>query len=145
MVYSSLSGGGHMEMRLIITLILLAVSLSSFADTCPRIIDINIHQPPKGWSMLIPPVIEGQSYYFDRAIHSLNGSFYYGQVICEYRSCGSFACPAFELLSDAVYINPEAKTPPWDDWPVIAQTLVCAPKDNDPAHCIFEDLRLMKN
>lgn len=122
----------------LISLMLFLFNSPGFAATCPPILQTDPYSPPPGWSALIRPINEGQPYYFDRAIHSQNPDFHYKQTICEYRSCGSFACPGFMLLSDATYESPKIISTYWLDWPMIDQTLVCTPKDHDPGHCIFE-------
>ncbi len=118
---------------------LLWVSSTSYADTCPDIKGLDPYHPPMGWTLNVPPIIEGQNYYFGEAIHSLNGSFYFNRVICKYQACASAFCPAFSLLSNNKYIDyPTIKFPPWDASSRIAFTLTCRPTDNDPANCIFQ-------
>jgi hypothetical protein len=127
-----------MQNRLLILLIALLVSVAARAQTCPPINEINIANPPVGWKLLLPPQIEGQTYHFGKAIHSLNGSFFYGQVICEYETCNSFDCPAIELLSDATYAKPYSIGGNWTQRANIAETIMCAPANHDPALCVFE-------
>ncbi len=111
---------------------------TSFADTCPDINGLDPLHPPAGWTLNIPPIIEDQDYYFGEAIHSLNGSFYFKQVICKYQVCASAFCPAFSLLSNKQYEFPKTKSPPWDVQSRIAFTFTCRPEDNDPKHCVFQ-------
>jgi hypothetical protein len=116
----------------------LLANTSSLADTCPRAQDLNPFLPPAGWSYLIPPFdpsIEG--YTFSSAIHSLNGAFYYQQVICRYEVCPSFLCPAFTLISNNTYQEPSESTPPWNHGSVLKYTLTCMPGDHNPEHCVF--------
>lgn len=117
---------------------LLCVTNISYADTCPDINGLDPFHPPTGWTLNVPPIIEGQTYYFGEAIHSLNGSFYYQQVICKYQACASAFCPAFSLLSNKQYITPKTKTSPWDALSKIAFTLTCRPTNNDPTSCVFQ-------
>lgn len=121
-----------------IFIILLFIPTISFADTCPEINGLDPFHPPSGWTLNVPPIIEGQTYYFGEAIHSLNGSFYYQQVICKYQACASAFCPAFSLLSDKQYITPKTKSPPWNAQSRIAFTLTCRPEDNNPKNCMFQ-------
>lgn len=110
-----------------------------YADTCPDIKGLDPFHPPAGWTLNIPPILEGESYYFNEAIHSLNGSFYYLQVICKYQTfCPSNFCPAFSLLSNKQYVMPKTKSPPWDATSKLGFTLTCRPDDNNPANCVFQ-------
>jgi hypothetical protein len=127
-----------MQNRLIILLIALTVSLSSRADTCPPVDQIDLNNPPPGWQVLVPPVVDDEQYYFGKAIHSLNGGFFYGQVLCVYETCGSFGCPAFELLSEGTYKKPNAPDKIWSGRSIIVDTLTCAPANHDPSVCTFE-------
>jgi hypothetical protein len=124
--------------RHIILLIGLTVSLSCGAQTCPPVNTINITHPPAGWKVLVPPQIEDQEYHFGKAIHSLNMSFFFKQVICEYETADSFLAPSFSLLSDKPYEKPSYLTEDWNQPAIIAETLMCAPDDHDPSHCVFE-------
>lgn len=119
---------------------LLFGSLQSFADTCPRIKDLDPFIPPTGWSFLISPdpSLPFEDYRFSGAIHSLNGYFYYLQVICRYDACPSFLCPAFTLISNKPYQEPSEPFPPWNHRSVLKYTLTCMPGDHDPAHCVFQ-------
>jgi hypothetical protein len=126
-----------MKKRLIITLIALSVSLSGMAATCPPADGLNPGQLPAGWSILVAPIIQGQTYHFGKAIHSLNGNFNYQQVICQYQTCPSFGCPAFTIISTGTFQYPESNAAPWDARPVIGSTLVCFPPNHDPSVCIF--------
>lgn len=113
-------------------------SVESFADTCPRIEEIKTGLPPSGWTFLIGPNEAIENHSFSAAIHSLNGFFYYGQVICRYDACPSYLCPAFTLISTKIYQEPSEPTPPWNHLSVIQSTLTCMPGDHDPAHCLFQ-------
>lgn len=126
------------KLRLIIPLLALHVSLSCYADTCPPVDTIDLNNPPAGWNVLLPPIIDGQTYHFGKAVHSLNISFFYQQVICVYEACATLGCPAFELLSESIYTSPEQKTSPWDARPSVRDTLVCAPASHDPKVCVFD-------
>jgi hypothetical protein len=126
-----------MKTRLMITLITAAVSLSAYADTCPPVDSFDPHTPPAGWSLLLPPIVEGQKYHFDKAIHSLNGNFYYQQIICVYDTCPSMGCPAIELLSNNTYTQPDSAAAPWNAKTPISYTFACQPADNDPSKCVF--------
>jgi len=124
--------------KILIFSTLLWLSNSGYADTCPGINGLDPFHPPAGWTLNVPPIVEGQTYHFGEAIHSLNGSFYYQQVICKYQVCASAFCPAFSLLSNKQYDMPKTKTPPWNTSSRIAFTLTCRPDDNDPTHCVFQ-------
>jgi hypothetical protein len=117
--------------------IICLVNQISWADTCPPALGLIPQSPPAGWSLLLPPVLEGQRYEFGAAIHSLNGAYYYGQVICKYETCPSHFCPAFALISDKTYDFPNTKTPPWNARSVLAFTFTCLAPDHDPEHCVF--------
>lgn len=117
---------------------LLSILRISYADTCPDIKGLDPLHPPSGWTLNVPPIFEEQDYYFGEAIHSLNASFYYQQVICKYQACASAFCPAFSLLSNKPYVFPKTKSPPWDAASRIAFTLTCKPENNDPRSCIFQ-------
>jgi len=114
-------------------------SVASFADTCPRINEIDPFMPPAGWTFLIGPSPDFpmETYHYSSAIHCL-GSFYYLQVICRYDSCGSFGCPAFTLISNNIYQEPSEPFPPWDHRSVLKYTLTCMPGDHNPVHCSFQ-------
>lgn len=114
------------------------ISKAAIATTCPAVQDFDPMRPPSGWALLVPPVISGETYYFVEAVHSLNGSFYFKQVICKYASCSSAFCPAFALLSNAQYESPNSKLPPWHATSTIGATLTCRPLTHDPAICLFE-------
>ena len=115
-----------------------ALSSSVFADTCPTINEASPYNPPAGWSTLLSPVIEGEHYQFNAAIHSLNGVYYNGQVICKYSSCPNSLCPAYALISDRTYELPNSKAKPWNQPSILAFTFTCMPMDHDPSHCIFQ-------
>ncbi len=121
-----------------IIIFLILVSNKAFAETCPDIQTFDPLHPPAGWTLNVPPIIEDQSYYFGEAIHSLNGSFYFKQVICKYQACDSAFCPAFSLLSKGQYAYPNAKISPWDVVSRIAYTFTCHPIDHDPSKCNFQ-------
>lgn len=127
-----------MRKRLIILLITSCVSLSSHAETCPAADTLDPAHPPAGWSILVPPIFEDQEYHFGKAIHSLNGSFYYLQVICEYETCPTFGCPKYSIISTNTYETPNTNATPWHTRPVIGFTFVCQPPNHDPAVCIFQ-------
>jgi hypothetical protein len=120
-------------------LIMLLSVMGSFAqaDTCPPAKGLDLMHPPAGWKLLLPPAIEGQRYEFGAAIHSLNGAYYYEQVICKYESCPSHFCPAFALISDKTYQHPNTKAAPWDARSVLGFTFTCISPEHDPAHCVF--------
>ncbi len=124
--------------KLLIIVMLLWFSNICDADTCPDIKGLDPFNPPIGWTLNIPPIVEGQNYYFGEAIHSLHGNFYYQQVICKYQACASAFCPAFSLLSSKQYITPKTKSPPWNASSRIAFTLTCRPENNNPQVCVFE-------
>lgn len=127
-------------MRLFSYLSILAVSLSLqavFADTCPLAQGLNPNNPPVGWKLLLPPVLDGQHYFFSAAIHSLNMAYYDKHIICKYAACSTPFCPAFALISDKEYQYPNIKVFPWDAKSVLAFTLTCLPLDRDPLHCDF--------
>ena len=124
-----------------ITLISAAVSLSGNAETCPPVSSFDPHVPPAGWTLLLPPIVEGQKYHFDKAIHSLNGSFYYQQILCVYDTCASLGCPAIELLSNSTFEQPDSNKAPWDASSPISHTFACQPADNNPSHCDFQAAR----
>jgi hypothetical protein len=126
-----------MKKRLIITLIALSVSLSGMAATCPPAEGLDLKRLPTGWNILVAPIFQGQTYHFGKATHSLNGSFYYQQVICQYQTCSSFGCPAFTIVSNGTFQYPESDAAPWDARPVIRPSLVCFPPNHDPSVCIF--------
>jgi hypothetical protein len=111
--------------------------LPAYADTCPQIQDFTPTNPPPGWTLIMPPILDDQKYYFGSAIHSLNGSFYYLQVLCKYEACPSDFCPAFALLSNNAYNFPNTKTPPWNQRSRLKSTFTCTPPDHDPSHCVF--------
>lgn len=124
------------SLSLLLGSFLLLASLSSLADTCPRLQDFNYVQPPKGWSFLIgPDFIE--TYTFSAAIHFL-GALYHEQVVCRYEACSSSFCPAFTLISDKAYQEPSEPKAPWNHYSVLGHSLTCMPADHDPAHCIFQ-------
>jgi|HubBroStandDraft_4_1064222.scaffolds.fasta_scaffold97944_2 hypothetical protein len=128
-----------MIFKKLFTLFILLCALNmSYADTCPDIKGLDPLHPPAGWTLNVPPIFEEQAYYFGEAIHSLNGSFYYQQVICKYQACASAFCPAFSLLSNKQYVNPKIKSAPWDVSSRIAFTLTCRPPNNDPTSCVFQ-------
>ncbi len=131
-----------MKMRAVLFLlpVLFLSSLKSFAETCPRIQEINPAMAPNGWTFLIgpQPEIALDKYQFSCAIHSLNGYVYYGQVICRYDACPSYLCPAFTLISTKTYQEPSNPQSPWDHLSVLRFTLTCMPGDHNPAHCVFE-------
>jgi hypothetical protein len=127
-----------MKNRLIILLITLSVSLSSHAATCPPAETLDPEHPPMGWSLLAPPIFEDQHYHFGKAVHSLNGSFYYLQVICEYETCPTFGCPKFSILSADTYETPNTDAAPWQTKPVIGYTVVCQPPNHDSFACSFQ-------
>jgi hypothetical protein len=124
--------------RHIILLIALTVSLSCHAQTCPPVDSINIANPPAGWKVLLPPQVADEVYHFGKAIHSLNMAFFFKQVICEYETANSFLAPAFSLISEKQYEKPSFITETWDQPAIVANTLMCAPDDHDPALCVFE-------
>jgi hypothetical protein len=126
------------KLRFIIPVLSLSVSLSCLADTCPPIDSIDFDYPPPGWTVLIPPIIEDQTYHFSKAVHSLNATFYYQQVICVYMTCESLGCPFVELLSEGTYEHPDQKVSPWDARATVGFTLVCAPSSHDPEVCVFD-------
>ena len=117
--------------------VLLIINVA-YADTCPPIKNLNPNKPPAGWTLQIPPIIDGQDYYFGETIHSLNGSFYFKQIICKYQACSSAFCPAFSLLSNAQYQQPATSEAPWNAKSKIAATYTCRPVDHDPANCVFQ-------
>jgi hypothetical protein len=130
-----------MKNRLIILLIAAAVSLSSHAATCPPIAQLDPENLPMGWSMLIPPQLEDQTYHFGKAVHSLNMNFFYGQILCTYEAyetCPTFLCPMFVIVSDEVYEQPTSTAAPWNTRPQVVSTLVCQPANHDPSVCVFE-------
>lgn len=129
-----------MKNRLIILCFLVYVSFipKAFASVCPSIGDFEPTRPPPGWSLLVPPIISGETYYFVEAVHSLNISFYFKQVICKYAACSTSFCPAFGLLSDATFELPNTKLPPWHATSTIGGTLTCRPLNHDPSICIFQ-------
>lgn len=123
----------------ILAVIFYLASASSFADTCPPIHELKATlPPPAGWTYLLGPDQALESYHFSSAIHSLNGSFYYEQVICRYAVCPSFGCPAFTLLSTKTYEEPNEARAPWDSRSVLKYTLTCMPGDHNPHHCVFK-------
>jgi hypothetical protein len=135
-----------MKSRLIITLITAVVSLSALmgtmaaiADTCPAAGSFDPNTPPAGWSMILPPIVQGQKYQFNKAIHSLNPAFYYLQVVCVYMACLKGGCPGIEIVSDITYDLPVDKTSPWNKRPTILNTLVCEPGGNNPQECVFSN------
>jgi hypothetical protein len=128
-----------MKTRLMITLITAAVSMSAQADTCPTADSFNPNTPPPGWNLLLPPVVQGKKYQFDKAIHSVNGNFYYQQIICVYDTCPSMGCPAIELLSNNTYTQPNSADAPWNAKTPIGNAYACQPADNDPAKCVFSN------
>ena len=123
--------------RLFILLALLLTSTSNFAATCPSADGLDPRHPPAGWELQVPPIFEGQTYYFDEAIHSLNANFYYQQVICKYVACPS-PCPAFSLLSTQTFTKPDADYAPWDARSRILNTLTCRPADHSTSRCVFQ-------
>ena len=123
---------------LIFTFLLLA-SLKSLADTCPNMTELKPWLLPAGWTYLVgPPDLPAENYKFSAAIHSLNGAFYYEQVICRYDACPSYLCPAFSLISNNRYQEPSEARTPWNHLSVLRYTLTCMPGDHDPAHCVFQ-------
>lgn len=124
---------------LMICVLILFGTLSDvmYADTCPDAFGLNPLDPPAGWKLLLPPVLDGQEYEFGAAIHSLNGGYYYGQVICKYQMCPSHFCPAFTIISEKVYEHPNTNAAPWDARSVLGFTLTCLAPNHDPAHCVF--------
>ena len=122
----------------IITAICLFVSNHSLAATCPPIENLDFQNPPAGWTVLLPPFEDtNETFYFGSAIHSLNGSFYYKKVICEYETCPSWGCYKLEIISNATFENPNSTAAPWNHKPVIAHTLLCTPANHDPSACEF--------
>lgn len=126
------------KLSLTLLSMILFFSDTGYGDTCPSIQEIDPFNPPTGWTLQIPPIIDGQEYYFSEAIHSMNGSFYFKQVICKYQACASAFCPAFSLLSNKQYAKPNTNAPPWDTKSRIAFTFTCRPIDNNPTNCIFQ-------
>jgi hypothetical protein len=109
----------------------------AMADACPPISDLkNPNDPPAGWKILVPPVLTEEDYYFSEAVHSLNGSFYYKQVICKY-ACPMNSC-AFAIISTKTYELPNTKMPPWHYPSTIGATLTCRPPSHQPDICIFQ-------
>src|SRR5690242_15503728 len=100
--------------RLAFLLGLSLASLQIWADTCPRIEEINSGLPPSNWEFLISPELPTNQYQFSSAIHSLNSIFYYEHVICRYDACPSYLCPAFTLISFKIYQEPSENRPPWN-------------------------------
>lgn len=129
-----------MKNRLIIILIALSVSKLCSADICPLVQNLSPQTPPAGWTLFQSPMFAGQNYYFVSATHSLNPTFYPNQVLCHYETCPAFGCPNFTLLSNATYQAPANNTAPWNIFPAIVNTLVCAPPNNDPQQCIFTNI-----
>ena len=130
-----------MMKKIFILLLTLLACRSSLADTCPAVGSFTFSAPPPGWTFLVLPIepsIGMENYSFSSAIHSLNGTFYYKQVICRYDVCPSFLCPAFTLISNKTYEQPGEVRAPWNHRSVIAFTLTCMPGDHDPAHCVFQ-------
>lgn len=121
-----------------ILLITAGVSLSSYAATCPPVNQVDPENPPMGWTLLIPPQLEDQIYHFGKAVLSLNGNFFYGQVLCTYETCTQLGCPMYVLLSDETFTSPTSNASPWNARPMVVDTLVCAPADHDPSKCVFE-------
>ncbi len=121
-------------------LLLLIYGITSFAraDTCPHIEGLDPYHPPSGWTLAMPPVIEGETYDFGLAVHSYNGSFYYKQVLCKYEACPSAFCPAFTLLSAKKYEFPNTNAPPWDAKSSLNFTFTCKPVNHDPTVCSFQ-------
>jgi hypothetical protein len=113
------------------------VSSTSFADYCPPAQSINPQTPPAGWTLFLSPIFAGQNYYFVSAVHSLNPTYYQNQIFCHYETCPAFGCPNFTLLSNADYQQPTTNISPWDDYPQLANTLMCSPQNNDPTQCVF--------
>ena len=115
-------------------------SVVAWGDSCPHPEDFNPTTPPAGWSLIVPPIIPGETYFFDEAIHSLNGQFYYKQVLCIYKDtlCPSPFCPAFTLLSDKTYDLPNSKMPPWNAPSTIVDTLTCESINHRPEDCVFQ-------
>lgn len=131
-----------MKKRTMILLFGLCVSMEnlSFADTCPPAEGLDPNHLPAGWSLIVPPIFPGETYVFGEAVHSLNISFYYKQVICKYQACeiAQPFCPAFGILSDKTYNLPTTKTPPWHYRSTIGYTLTCRPPGHDTSICIFD-------
>lgn len=107
------------------------------ADTCPSAKGLDPMSPPAGWKLLLPPILENQKYHFGAAIHSLNGAYYYEQVICKYEACPSHFCPAFALISEKTYEYPNTKAAPWNERSVLGYTFTCISPDHDPTQCVF--------
>jgi hypothetical protein len=127
-----------MKNYLLLFLVCIGLNKIAYADTCPPAEGLNPYNLPIGWSLLLPPVIAGENYYFSEAIHSLNGSFYYKQIICKYAACPTSFCPAFGILSTKAYNLPNTKMPPWHSLSVIAFTFTCRPADHNPTICLFQ-------
>lgn len=129
-----------MELRILFKIIIIIFCFHNqtlFADTCPAAEGLNPSHPPAGWKLLLPPVLEGQHYFFGAAIHSINGAYYYEQVICKYEACPSTFCPAYALISDKTYQKPNSNAYPWNKRSVLAFTFTCIPDDHDPKNCTF--------
>lgn len=127
-----------MKKPLIILMFAASLNHLANADTCPPIRGLDPLKPPAGWTLLVPPVIAGETYYFGEAVHSLNGSFHYKNVICKYEACPTSFCPAFAILSDKQYELPNTRTPPWHYRSTISYTFTCRPADHDPSICVFQ-------
>lgn len=127
-----------MKKPILLTFLLFAISMRCLADTCPKIQEIDRYQPPPGWTFLLLPEQPIENYHFSQAIHSLNGSFYFQKVICRYDICASSGCPAFLLLSQKDYQQPNQPEPPWNHLSMIMWTYTCMPADYNPAHCVFK-------
>lgn len=123
-----------------VSLLVSLIYQAACANTCPTIAEFGqFGEPPAGWTLLIPSTIPfDDKFEFGSATHSLNGSFYYKQVICKYAQCLSTFCPAFTILSNDTYNLPNTPLPPWGAPSPIVRTLTCEPPDHDPSHCVFE-------
>src|SRR5690348_7916275 len=100
-----------MTKHAMIILLALAVSFIDtqvYADTiCPPVQQLSVQNPPAGWTLLNPALVPGQDYYFSSAIHSLNTTYFYLQIECNYACAPTAAnCTPFTLLSNAQYQQP---------------------------------------
>lgn len=128
-----------MKNRLILLMLsfFLLGSNMGLADTCPRAQDLDLTQPPAGWTYWIGPDWISKNYTFSSAIHFL-GSFCHEQIVCRYEACSSYFCSAFTLISNQTYQEPSEARAPWNHRSVLRYTLTCMPADHDPAHCVFQ-------
>jgi len=117
-----------------------AMAINSFADTCPPIDGLNPEHPPAGWETRPSPYDASQKHYFGMAAHAFTANEDYGKIYCRYETCPSFLCSTILLVSSRTFINPpyqQHSPPPWDARTPSKFLISCLPGDHNPAHCVF--------